>query len=83
MKYQESRLTGLRWYIGMIGVGCTVWAWAMSWVIVMLSLKNMTWIAEWFTYIFVGCSIVVVLLPSENKDEKRKERSKSTEVGDG
>ena len=83
MKYQESRLTGLRWYIGVVGIGCTVWAWAIAWVIVMMGLKNMTWVAEWLTWIAVGCFIVVVLLPSECKDEKRKERSKSEKISDG
>lgn len=83
MKHQESRLTGLRWYIGMVGVGCTIWAWAISWVIVMWSLKNTMWVAEWLTYIAVGCFVVVVLLPSECKDEKRKERSKNSETSDG
>lgn len=72
MKYQESKLTGLRWYVGVFGVGCTVWAWAISWVIVMASLKNMVWVAEWLTYIAVGCFIMIVLLPSEHKDEKSK-----------
>lgn len=83
MKYQESKLTGLRWYVGVLGIGCTVWAWAISWVIVMMSLKNITWVVEWLTYIVVGCFIIVILLPSENKNETKKERSKSEKVGDG
>lgn len=83
MKYQESKLTGLRWYVGILGIGCMVWVWAISWVIVMMSLKNITWVVEWLTYIVVGCSIIVILLPSENKNETKKERSKSEKVGDG
>lgn len=83
MKHQESKYTGLRWHIGILGVVCTVWAWMLSWAMVVMSINIRVWVAEWLTYIAVGCFIIVVLLPSENKDEKRKERSKSEKVGDG
>ncbi len=83
MKHQESRWAGLRWYVGLVGVGCMVWAWFLSWTIVLWPLYNLVWLVEWFTWGMVGCAITIFFIPSESKNEKSKERPKSEKVRDG
>lgn len=84
MKHQESRLTGLRWYVGLVGVGCMVWAWFLSWAIVLWPLHNMVWLVEWCTWGMVACAVIVFLLPSESSNGKtRSKRSKNSETSDG
>lgn len=69
MSYQDRDLS-LRWYIGMLGIGLTVWAWLMAYLIVMAHIQDMEWLVTWLSWGAIGCLTLVLILPSERGHEK-------------
>lgn len=71
MSYQKDRMLSLRWYVGLLGIGLLVWSWFASYIILLLNMKDMTWVVEWLTYGMMACAVVVVLIPSGDRYERK------------